>query len=125
MNQAKRPLGITIVSILTWAAAILAFFQGLQHFGVISGFFVGEANVIFGSILILFGILRLIAGVGLWALTNWGRRTALILYFLGLGMALLQIMDTNTLVLGIFSFAIGVSVLAYLFFSSSMTEAFA
>ena len=73
----SRPIGVAILAILTILFGIIALFGGLAFLGLAGlGIVAGAGPLaaflgIIGAIIVLFGIVQIVAGWGLWKLRPW------------------------------------------------------
>ncbi len=75
----ERPLGVTILAVLEFIAAILGFIGGigLVALGAVIPF-LGAFAAIFGIVVILLALIDFIIGYGLWTLKSWAWMLALV-----------------------------------------------
>ena len=81
MMPKKRPLGVSILAILTMLFGVLTIVVGLGLLALAalgSAFipaglpgFISGLLAVFGAVLILFGLIAIAAGIGLWRLRSW------------------------------------------------------
>ena len=119
----KRPLGLTIIAILTIIAGLLALFGGFISLGVSTLSSELEGLAFLGIIVIIIGIITLPAGYGLLKGKKWAWTLAIVLCILGVIRNLVELalenVDAGAAIISIVIIAL---VIAYLMKSS--TKAF-
>jgi hypothetical protein len=85
-TKPKRPVGVTVL-------AAVAFIGGI--FGIIGGAFVmsGPTNVspLFGTAVVVFGILGLILGLGFFRGASWARTLGLVVYVFSFPLGMVRL----------------------------------
>ena len=130
INQASKPKGVRIISVLYFLGSLLALgFGVLALFGASfftqilgTGFF-GKFFTIGGIIFITLGILGISTGIGLWKYKNWARWIAIFLSLMGIIMSVISILKGNVSS-NIFSVVVGSVIGSYLFLSPKVKAAF-
>ncbi len=132
MAKSSRPIGVTVIAVLTWIGAVLAVIGGIgiaflgslgsfgnvYGLGMMSGF--AALGMVAGIIEIAIGILVFFVGKGLWNGKNWARITALVFAILGI----LQGLATLIIGVGIISLIISGLILWYLGFNKDAKKYF-
>lgn len=117
----QRPTGVTILAILAFIGGIFGILGGLALVGfsgriAASGVAGGGFATILGVLLLLYGVLALVLGYGFWTLKPWAWTLGVGLQAAGIVLNVLQfINDSTQLVSAIFSIAISVAILWYLY----------
>ncbi|MDF3032829.1 MAG: hypothetical protein K0R91_663 [Nitrososphaeraceae archaeon] len=88
-NQKHRPLGVTIIAILTAIGGIVFLVSG------ISGIVAGGVSVGIGIIFLILGIAYLVITYGLWKGKRWAWTVTLILSVIGIILAIASIAVGN------------------------------
>ena len=117
-----RPMGITILAVLSAIGGVLSILGGLALVGL-GGFAAastGQAalfglGTIFGVLLLASGIASLAFAYGAWTLQPWAWVLGVALQLVGLGLAVLAIIGGQDISSQIISIAIAAIILYYLF----------
>ena len=149
MQPPPRPSGITVLAILHFVIAALVFPSGALWIWVMGMLadpeIVAQAGMpanlneqvalllrlgkMAGWILIVFGLLKVVSGVGLWKLRNWGRRLTLGLAGLAVALSLpglvsvVMARDPFSVFLQLL-FAVGYGVIVWYLFRPEVKRAF-
>ena len=111
----KRPLGLTIIAILTLIAGVLALFGGIIGLGVSTVSSELEGLAFLGIIATIIGIITLPAGYGLLKGKKWGWTLAIVLNIISVPLALAGVAGgTSDVGSAIFGIAFSVLIIAYL-----------
>ena len=89
-RPSERPLGVTIIAILQFIAAIWFIFVGYTLFLVGAAFGLPGLGAIFGGVFLIIGIFGFIIGWGLWTLKGWAWMFAFIVNLLSVIIALIS-----------------------------------
>jgi hypothetical protein len=78
-SKSRRPLGVTVVGIIAIAGGLLSLFGGIS---VLSGMATGPT--LLADIVVLFGVLGLVLGAGLFSGKPWARMSTIVVYILSI-----------------------------------------
>jgi len=131
----KRPTGVTIIAILAIIGGILGVLAGLAGLaggallaGGAAGTTAASASgtvAIFSAILLVFGVLDIVLGIGLLRLRPWAWTLGVALQVASIVLAVIEIATGNATIGGqALSLAINVIILVYLF-RGNVRQAFA
>ena len=125
MGPMARPLGVTLSAIWFYFIGALGVLAGIIVIagGTMLGDVFGSAavglGIALGAIALLFALLFLLTGWGVWTGKGWGRILGLVLAILGLLGGLSQLASQNGLVSGIVQIAIWGGVIYALWMAKS------
>jgi len=127
------PTGVKIISVFYWIGGVLGILFGvllligagtiIEQIPLLSS--IGESIFIIGGIIMLiFGILNVFIGRGLWKAQRWTRILVIIFSFLAIISAVYFIINGGV-INGILNLLINGLICGYLLFSKNVKEAFA
>ncbi len=110
-TKPKRPLGVAIVAAIAFAGGFLSLFGGGS---VLSGMAAGPLAL--AVVVIIFGILGLALGVGLYTGMGWAWMVGIIVYIVSIGLGIAEIVYGGMVggVGGVIRIIAGVVIPAYL-----------
>ena len=107
----KRPAGVAIISVIAIAGGLLSLFGGGS---VLSG--MANGPFVLAVVVIIFGILGLVLGIGLYTGMGWARMAGIAIYVVSIGLGIAEIVYGGTVggVGGVIRIIAGVVIPAYL-----------
>jgi hypothetical protein len=107
----KRPLGVAIIAVIAFAGGLLSLFGGGS---VLSG--MASGPFVLALVVIIFGILGLVLGAGLYTGMGWAWAAGIIIYIVSIGLGIAEIVYGGMVggVGGIIRIIAGVVIPAYL-----------
>ncbi len=118
----RRPLGITIIAVLTALSGILAVIGALTVLFAVGSGAIGIVLVVFALII---GIANLVLAYGLWTLKPWAFWATVILEAIGLVLAIVNIATgRSTFAAQAVSIIIAAIIIIYMFADSKVRPAF-
>ena len=109
--KAKRPVGVAVIAVIAGAGGLLSLFGGGS---VLSG--MASGPYVLSIIVIVFGVLGLVLGAGLYTGRSWAWMAGIIIYVISIGLGIAEILYGGTVggIGGIIRIIAGVVIPVYL-----------
>jgi len=128
------PIWVKIISVLYYMGGVFGIIGGVlllvgasfidSLFSQISEFTLGSTMMIIGIITLVFGILDIFIGMGLWKTKNWARVVVIFFGFIGILMGIFITVKSGFLS-AVVVFIMNLLIVGYLLFNKKVKEAFA
>ena len=112
-NKKDRPLGVTIIAILTVIGGIGFLASGIAAAAALFLSNIGILSAAIGAVLIVLGIAYFVMGYGLWKGKGWAWTITLVLSYIGIAFGIASIVTGN--IGAVFHLIINIIVVYYLY----------